>query len=532
MGLKPTERMKRDFQRPGRSTVIACEGMAATSHPLASLCAVTVLQAGGNAADATITAAAALSVLEPQMSGIGGDCFCLVSKPGAPPWGYNGSGRSAAGLRPAMLFDQGAIDPGSVHAVTVPGAVEAWGAILKAHGCYGLDRALQPAIRYAEDGFPVAPRVAWDWQEAEALLRADAGATRHYLRDGHAPGAGTVVRFEALAATLKNIAAGGEEAFYQGPVAADIVSTVAARGGALTRDDFAAHRGDVVTPIRARYRDLDILELPPNGQGIAALLLLKILEGFDLQGLDPLGPDRFHLALEAARLACAVRDTEVADAAFMRGDGTHLLDARFVAALAARIDPRARLSGPTFLPQSDTTTLTVVDRDRMVVSLIGSLYRGFGVGIATERTGVLLHNRGAGFVVDATHPNAIGPGKRPLHTIIPGLAMKNDRCELGFGVMGGSFQVMGHAHLITNLVDYGMDVQAAIDCPRAFFEADKTVLEHGVPVSTASALSERGHAVVRAPRPLGGGQAIHINWQTGTLIGGSDPRKDGAAIGY
>ena len=532
MGLKPTERMKRDFQRPGRSTVIACEGMAATSHPLASLCAVTVLQAGGNAADAAITAAAVLSVLEPQMSGIGGDCFCLVSKPGAPPWGYNGSGRSAAALRPAMLFDQGAIDPGSVHAVTVPGAVEAWGAILKAHGRYGLDRALQPAIRYAEHGFPVAPRVAWDWQEAEALLRADAGATRHYLRDGHAPGAGTVVRFEALAATLKSIAAGGEEAFYQGPVAADIVSTVAARGGALTRDDFAAHRGDVVTPIRARYRDLDILELPPNGQGIAALLLLKILEGFDLQGLDPLGPDRFHLALEAARLACAVRDTEVADAAFMRGDGTHLLDARFVAALAARIDPRARLSGPTFLPQSDTTTLTVVDRDRMVVSLIGSLYRGFGVGIATERTGVLLHNRGAGFVVDATHPNAIGPGKRPLHTIIPGLAMKNDRCELGFGVMGGSFQVMGHAHLITNLVDYGMDVQAAIDCPRAFFEADKTVLEHGVPASTASALSERGHAVVRAPRPLGGGQAIHINWQTGTLIGGSDPRKDGAAIGY
>ena len=223
MGLKPTERMKRDFQRSGRSTVIACEGMAATSHPLASLCAVTVLQAGGNAADAAITAAAALSVLEPQMSGIGGDCFCLVSKPGAPPWGYNGSGRSAAALRPAMLFDQGAIDPGSVHAVTVPGAVEAWGAILKAHGRYGLDRALQPAIRYAEHGFPVAPRVAWDWQEAEALLRADAGATRHYLRDGHAPGAGTVVRFEALAATLKSIAAGGEEAFYQGPVAADIV---------------------------------------------------------------------------------------------------------------------------------------------------------------------------------------------------------------------------------------------------------------------------------------------------------------------
>jgi gamma-glutamyltranspeptidase / glutathione hydrolase len=534
VGQNPTDRMKRDFQRPGRSAVIACEGMAATAHPLASLCAVTALQSGGNAADAAVAAAAALSVLEPHMSGIGGDCFCLAIKPGAPAWGYNGSGRSAAGLRPASLFDQGvvAIEAGSVHAVTVPGAVEAWGAILKAHGRYGLDRALKPAIQYAEHGFPVAPRVAWDWQEAEGLLRADAGAARHFLRDGRAPGAGTVVRLEALAESLKSIAAGGPEAFYQGAIAADIVATVAARGGALTRDDFAAHRGDVVTPIRAPYRDLDILELPPNGQGVAALLLLKLLERFDLQGLDPLGPDRFHLALEAARLACAVRDAEVGDPAFMRREAAYLLDAPFVAALAARIDPRAHLSGPMILPRSDTTTLTVVDRDRMAVSLICSLYRGFGVGIATERTGILLHNRGAGFVVDPTHPNAIGPGKRPLHTIIPGLAMKNDRCELAFGVMGGSFQVMGHAHLITNLVDYGMDVQAAIDCPRAFFEADKTVLEHGIPASTAAGLSERGHDVVRALRPLGGGQAIHINWRTGTLIGGSDPRKDGAAIGY
>lgn len=527
--------MERDFQRPGRSALIACEGMAATSHPLATLCAVAALLSGGNAADAAIAGAAALSVLEPHMSGIGGDCFCLVSKPGAPPWGYNGSGRSAAGLRPEALFDPGltVIDPGSIHTVTVPGAVEAWAAILEAHGRHGLDRALAPAIHYAEHGFPVAPRVASDWLAAEALLRADAGATRHYLCEGQAPRTGAVMRFGALAQTLKSIAAGGPGAFYRGTAAADIVATLAARGGALTREDFASHRGEVVAPIRTRYRDLEILELPPNGQGLAALLLLNVLACFDLAALDPLGPDRFHLSLEAARLAYGVRDAELGDPAFMRGTGAEWLDRQFAAACAARIDRSARLPGPTAIgASSDTTYLSVVDRDRMVVSLINSLYRGFGVGIAAEASGVLLHNRGACFVLDSTHPNAIGPGKRPLHTIIPALAMKQDRCELAFGVMGGSFQAMGHALFITNLIDYHMDVQAAIDCPRAFFEADKIVLERLVPEATATALRERGHDIVRAVRPLGGGQAIRIDWDAGTLIGGSDPRKDGAAIGY
>ena len=527
--------MDRDFQLPGRSPMICCNGMAATSHPLATLAAVDALRAGGTAADAAVAAVAALCVLEPAMTGIGGDCFCLVAKPGAPPWGYNGSGRAGAGIRPETLIAQGlnAIGPDSIHAVTVPGAVEAWGAILDAHGRLGLDRALAPAIRYAETGYPVAPRVAFDWALAADRLRRDPGARRHYLANGNAPAAGDVVRLPALAQTLKAIAAGGPQAFYQGAIADDMAATVAEHGGLLTAEDFAAHRGEAVAPISTTYRGLDVFELPPNGQGVAALLLLNILERFDLAGLDPAGPERFHIALEAVRLALAVRDADVADPAFMRVGVEGLLDKAFAASLAGRIDPGRRVPlrhAPG--PGSDTVYLTVVDRDRMAVSLINSLYKSFGVGIACERSGVMLHNRGACFVVNPGHPNAIGPRKRPMHTIIPALAARNGRCELSFGVMGGSYQPMGHAQIITNMVDYGMDVQAAIDAPRAFVEGETTLVERGLPRSTVTGLEARGHEIAVPVVPLGGAQTIRVDWERGTLIGGSDPRKDGAAIGY
>lgn len=526
--------MFRDFHRPGRSPVIACDGMAATSHPLASEAAIDMLKAGGTAADAAVAAVAVLGVVEPHMTGIGGDCFCLVAKPGAPIWGYNGSGRSAAAARPGDLLRQGiaAIAADSVHSVTVPGAVEAWAAILAAHGRFGLDRALEPAIRYAERGFPVAPRIAYDWALAVDELRADPGAARHYLVDGHAPAAGDIMRFPALAATLKAIAAGGAPAFYQA-VAADIVATLGPRGSFLAIEDFAAHCGTQVKPVTASYRGLDVVELPPNGQGLVALVLLNILERFDLAALDPQGAERLHLELEAARLAFGVRDAHLADPAFMRRAVPPLIGKEFAARLAGLIDRERRVSLPAApMPGSDTVYLTVVDRDRMAVSLINSLYGEFGCRIATGKTGIMLHNRGACFVLDPGHPNGFGPSKRPMHTIIPALGCREGRCELTFGVMGANFQPMGHAHFITNLVDYGMDVQAAIDSPRVFFEDEVTLVEGGITAAAIEGLRQRGHRVVVRPRPWGGAQAIAIDWQRGVLIGGSDPRKDGCAVGY
>jgi gamma-glutamyltranspeptidase/glutathione hydrolase len=279
------------------------------------------------------------------MTGIGGDCFCIVSKPGAPLWGYNGSGRASAAVRTETLLAKGlrTIALESIHAVTVPGAVEAWASILKAHGRFGLDRALQPAIRYARDGFPVAPRVGSDWAAAVPKLRADEGAARHFLKDGRAPTIGDVMRFPALAKTLEAIAAGGPRAFYQGPIAREIAATIAARGGLVNEQDLARHRGEEVVPVSANYRGLDVVEIPPNGQGIIAQVMLNILEPFDLARLDPLGPERFHLQLEAARLAYAVRDAEIADPAAMR---TPVSRANLPAASISRRAWRARRSPP------------------------------------------------------------------------------------------------------------------------------------------------------------------------------------------
>ncbi|MGB9366452.1 MAG: gamma-glutamyltransferase [Xanthobacteraceae bacterium] len=526
----------RDFHLPGRSPVYAREGMAATSHPLATVAAIDTLKAGGTAADAAIAAVATLCVVEPAMTGIGGDCFCLVAKPDAPVWGYNGSGRAGAGASAEKLRAKGVrhkIEATSPHAVTVPGAIEAWESILKAHGRFGLDRALQPAIRHAEDGFPVAPRVAYDWAIFAEKLAPHRGSAKYYLVNGGAPEVGHVMRQPALAATLKAIAKGGAKAFYQGEIAADIAATVQSAGGDITAEDLARHKGDVVAPISTSYRGLDIVELPPSGQGLTALVLLNILENFDLAKLDPSGAERYHLALEAARLAFGVRDTHIADPAFMRVAGPDLLDKGFAKKLSALLDPNKRVPLPKApTPTSDTIYMTVVDRDRMAVSIINSLYSAFGTGICTEKTGIMLHNRGTGFVVEPDHPNMIAPGKRPMHTIIPALAMRGGRCVMPFGVMGADYQPMGHMQVVTNIVDYGMDVQQAIDAPRVFFLGETTEIEHGVSAQAIEGLKARGHNVVLRPAPHGGGQAIAIDWERGLLIGGSDPRKDGCAIGY
>jgi gamma-glutamyltranspeptidase/glutathione hydrolase len=527
--------VSRDFQLPGRSPVIACEGMAATSHPLATLAAIDMLRAGGSAADAAVAACATLCVVEPHMTGIGGDCFTLIARPGKPVWGYNGCGRAGANASAETLRAKGmeAIGATSVHAITVPGSLEAWESILKEHGRFGLDRVLKPAIKYAEGGFPVAARVAWDWGRQIAKLKADPAATKHYLFDGKAPQEGDVVRFPALAQTLRTLAAKGARAFYEGEIADDIAATVAAHGSFLTVEDLAAHRGNAVEPISTNYRGIDLFEIPPNGQGITALVMLNILENFDLAALDPYGPERFHLVLESARMAFAMRDTHIADPAHMRVTAADLLDKGFAKMLASKIDMKKRAKLPPHpTPGSDTVYLTVVDRDRMACSFINSLYSGFGTGICTEKTGILLNNRGACFTLEAGHPNVFGSSKRPMHTIIPPMAMKDGRCDMSFGVMGADYQPMGHVQIVTNMRDYGMDVQEAIDCPRFFFVDEMTVVEHGTKAATVEGLKQRGHNVVMAPTPWGGAQTIKIDWDRGVLIGGSEPRKDGCALGY
>jgi gamma-glutamyltranspeptidase/glutathione hydrolase len=527
--------MSRDFQLPGRSPVIASEAMAATSHPLATLAAIDVLRLGGNAVDAAVTAVAVLCVIEPHMTGIGGDCFALIAEDGKPVWGYNGCGRSGAKASTETLLAKGmkSIEPTSPHAVNVPGAIEAWAAILKEQGTWPLDRVLEPAIHYAEFGFPVAARVASDWKGLVGKLGNSPGATKHYLFSGGAPAAGDVIKLPALAATLKAIAKDGPRAFYEGPAAQDMVATLAALGAVLTLEDFAKHRGEVVTPISTNYRGIDLVEIPPNTQGLTALVALNILENFDMPSLAALGPDRFHLMLEAARLGFAVRDTHIAEPSQMRVTAAALNDKAFAKKLAAKLDRSKRVPLPASpAPGSDTVYLTVVDRDRRAVSIINSLYSSFGTAICTEKTGIMLNNRGSGFVLNPGHPNTLGPSKRPMHTIIPALAMRDGRCDVSFGVMGAHYQPMGHVQMVLNLYDYGMDIQSAIDAPRAFFDGESTVVERGLPVATVEGLQARGHNIVTAPLPWGGAQAIRIDWKRGVLIGGSEPRKDGCALGY
>jgi len=528
----------RDFQAAGRSVVVAGEAAAATAHPMATLTAIQMLLAGGTAMDAAIAAAAVLGVVEPAMTGIGGDCFVLMAAGGTDRvLAYNGAGRAARTAEPGWFQQRGIsrIDPDSIHAVTVPGAVEAWCRLAKDHGKLGLDQILRPAIHYAEEGFPVAPRVAADWAEDAPRLARNPAAAKQYLPGGKAPETGDRVTLPLLGKALREIVWKGAAGFYEGWVAEDILRTVKAEGGLLRAEDLAGHRGGYTLPIKTRYRGLDVWQCPPPGQGLTALLMLNILAQFPSIGSHPLSPGRLHLEVEAAKLAYRERDRHIADPDHMTASVDELLSPEHARSLAAQIDPsRAHdLRQRRMLePHPDTTYLTVVDRDRNAVSFINSIYYGFGSARATERSGILLQNRGACFSLDPDHPNCIGPGKRSMHTIIPAMVTSEGRPALSFGVMGGDYQPMGQVHALTNMIDFGMDPQAALDCPRVHHEDGVLGAETGLPEDVFLGLADRGHKVLRLASPLGGGQAIAIDWKRGVLLAGSDPRKDGCALGY
>ncbi len=522
----------RDFQSPGRSAVYASNGMCATSHPLAAKVAIQTLESGGNAVDAAIAGAVLLGICEPQMTGIGGDCFVLLAPPGSDKIvALNGSGRAPAGFSADALRARGlnAVPTRGVDAITLPGAIDAFCRLSTDWGRLGLDQVLQPTIRYADEGVPVAPRVAFDWRDDAPFLQGN--ARNFYLLHDKVPLAGQVFRAPGQAEVLRRVATQGRAGFYEGEVAEDMLATLQACGGSHTMDDFANVACNYTIPVSGAYQGIELIEHPPNGQGATAILLLNILAHFDLAAMDPFGAARAHIEAEATKLAYDARNRFIAETAPRLN---HMLSADTAAKLATLINPRRAMAAAAPLTEAvhkETVYITVVDRDRLAVSLIYSIFEGFGSGLASAKFGINFQNRGAGFNLEKGHPNEAGGGKRPMHTIIPGMIRQNNRVLLPFGVMGGAYQPCGHARFITNMIDFGLDPQSAIDAPRCFSGVQGLQMERGYSADVQAQLADMGHAVSTPSDPLGGAQAIRIE-DAGVLIGASDPRKDGCALGY
>lgn len=512
-------------------------GMVATSQRQATDAGLIALRAGGSAADAAIAAAAALAVTEPTSTGIGGDCFALYyeATTGAVT-ALNGSGRAPA----ALTLDRARAAFTAQHAstVTVPGACAGWFDLIERHGRLSMPAILEPAIALAEDGFEVGPITAHFWKLSEPLLAAAANA-RELTIEGRAPAAGERFRNPGMVRTLRAIAAGGPEAFYRGPIAEAIVDVLAGAGGCMTAGDLAGHRSTWDRPISTVYRGHTVWECPPNGQGLAALLALNVLEGFELGALDPLGAERWHLAIEALRLAFADTRWYAADPAFAPAPLEALLSAGYAAERRSLVgERRADIARGAPVAGSDTVYLCAVDGDGNACSFINSNYMGFGTAIVPAGWGFPLQNRGYNFSLEPGHPNAVAPGKRPYHTIIPGLITRADGSLHGpFGVMGGFMQPQGHVQVVSAMLDDGASPQQALDRPRFCIEPawgdGQVFLEDGVPAETARALTERGHRILPGiggfGRSLfGRGQIIRRD-PDGTLTGGSDVRADGCA---
>ena len=528
----------RNHQLPGRSAVMSTEAMVATSQPMATQVALQILRDGGNALDAAIAASATLSVVESYSSGIGGDCFILYheAKTGKLH-ALNGSGRSPAAATIDELRTRGhqTMPDSGILPVTVPGAVDAWYTANQSLGKLDFSALLAPAINYAEKGYVVSPVIAHNWKECEALLAQTPEASAAYLVDGKAPAAGTIHHQADLARSLRLIAEQGRDAFYQGEISEEIVRFSQTHNGLFSLDDFAQHRSEWVDPISSNYRGYKVCEIPPNGQGISVLMALNILAQTKVADYAHLGAEHVHLLSEAFTLAMAERDRFVSDPAFNQLPIDTLLSDDFAKQQFARISFNRAMSQPvaSVLPNhKDTVYLTVVDKDRNACSFINSVFHSWGSGLVAGNTGINLQNRGGGFSLEEGHFNQLEPSKRPMHTIIPAMVYQDDNPVLSFGVMGGQYQAMGQAYFLSNWIDYGMDVQEALDAARFFLYDGELSVESGVPLDTCNSLLQMGHNIVKADSPHGGGQAIYIDWQKGVLQGGSDPRKDGMAAGY
>jgi gamma-glutamyltranspeptidase/glutathione hydrolase len=536
--------------RATRSVVMARNGIIATSQPLASAAGLAVLQNGGNAIDAAVTAAAVLSVVEPTMNGIGGDLFALVYDPKTKRVrALNASGRApaAATIEEFKRRNLQSIPYRGELAVSVPGVVDGWSELLAKHGTIGLDKALAPAIRYARDGYAVSEIIAHQWKAEEDTLRRDPSAAATFLIDGRAPRTGDIVRNPNLATSLELIARGGRDAFYKGAIATAIAQDMQRRKGLLTAADLAAHVSDWTDPISTAYKGHDVLEFPPNTQGVVALQMLNILEGYDLKGLGHNSAAYLHLLVEAKKIAFADRDAWLADPKATPAEALRrMLSKEYAAERRKEIDPARAAreykalsigssapSGEARPPaHGDTIYLTAADKDGNVVSLIQSIYESFGSGIVAGDTGIALHNRGTSFSLNPAHPNALAPGKRPFHTLVPAMVLKEGRPWLSFGVMGGDMQPQGHVQVLLNLIEFGMNVQEAGEAPRFRHTANGLLIESAISPEARFGLDARGHRLTNGIGSFGGFQGILFDQATGVMMGGSDPRKDGLAIGW
>ena len=538
--------------RGTRSPVLARNGVIATSQPLASAAGLQVMQEGGNAIDAAVTAAAVLAVVEPTMTGIGGDVFAIVYDAKTKQLrGLNSSGRAGTKADADMLVAKGnKTMPGrGPYPVTVPGALAGWVELLEKHGTISLERALAPAIRYARDGYPVSEIIAEQWQAAEKKLSQDPAAAAVFLPNGHAPKPGDVFRNPDLARTLEQVARGGRDVFYKGAIANAIADDMQARGGFITAADLAAHKADWVEPIGTNYRGYDVYEMPPNTQGFVALEMLNLLEGYDIRSLGHNTAEYLHLLVEAKRIGFADRAAYLADPDHVPPHVLKAMISKDYAAkrrkeidllkAAAEYKPGTFASG-TASPDAffdgrdlgDTVYLAAADGKGNAISFINSLFDTFGAGIVVPGTGIALHNRGAGFTLEQGHPNRLAPGKRPFHTLVPAFLMKDGKPLMPFGVMGGDNQAQAHVQVVVNMVDFGMNVQDAGDAARVRHGGDGIAAESGIVEAVRAALVKRGHKVRDGRGAMGGYQAVFIDPKTGVLMGGSDPRKDGLAIGW
>jgi gamma-glutamyltranspeptidase/glutathione hydrolase len=516
----------------------AKNGMVASSQPLATLAGVQILMGGGNAIDAAIATAAVLGVVEPSSIGIGGDAFCLFySAKEKKLKALDASGRSPHAVNFDFCRKSGfkEMPQRGIHSVTVPGAVHGWETLLDGYGTKKLMDVLQSAIRHAEEGFPVAELTAQSWHESAASLNADEGGAINYLVNGRTPKAGEIFKNPRMAKTLKLIASSGAEVFYKGEIADKIVRCSERLGGLFTKRDFADHRSEWVEPVTANYRGYDICEMPPATQGFVALEMLKILEGFGLKEMGPQSGDALHSMIEAKKLAFGDRDRYLADREFMKVSMQDLLSSERAEASRRRIRPdRAANEYDRASAGTDTEYVAAADRQGNLVSFIQSNFMGFGSGVVEPETGIILQNRGHLFSLDEKHPNCIAPNKRCVHTLMPGMILRDGRPYVALGLKGGHVQPQVQVQIVANLIDFGMTPQEAISAPRFnHIEGAKVGLEPEFAQSVKDDLTRRGHQVVGGnPESFGGAHAILIDPESGAFIGGSDPRKGGCALGF
>jgi len=538
-----TYKSKREWKSAAqRSVAMGTSGMVAASHPLATLAGYKILQKGGNAVDAAVAMVSTLSVVEPHSVGLGGDAFALIYlAKGKKLIGMNASGRAPYRANLKWFHEKGLkeIPERGIFPVTVPGALHGWASAAERYGTLSLRELFEDAIHYAEHGFPVTEVIAGEWKEAEQILLSHESSSKTYLINGKAPKPGQIFINRDLAGTFMKIAEDGIGTFYEGEICDAIVNYSNQHHGLLSHQDFKDHSTTWVEPISAEYRGYTIYELPPNGQGLTVLEMLNILEGYDIGSLKHNSAEYLHLLIEAKKLAFSDRDHFITDPDFEKIPMDQLLSKEYAKKLREKIHLKRAMPPPSSIQSArhgDTVYVTAVDKEKNAASFISSIFRAFGSGMVVGGTGIVLHNRGNSFSLDPKHINRLEPHKRPMHTIIPGMVFKEGKFLMSFGVMGGDMQPQGHVQFLVNLIDFKMNLQEAVDASRVrHLQGLEVYLEDGIPEEVASALQKKGHQLIRgnpAVNQVGGGQAIFLDRSQNVLLGASDRRKDGYALGY